>query len=128
MIDIEDSCPFCDIPLERVINASVCAVAIRDGFPVSRGHTLIIPKRHVYSFFELSPGEINSCMSLLVSEQNRMAAEFGTIDFNVGINIGETAGQTVAHAHIHIIPRYKGDHPNPRGGVRAVIPGKADYR
>jgi len=102
------------------------AFATRDTFPVSAGHTLIIPKREVVSIFELSTEETAACW-LLVAEQRNVL--MNTLDpapdaFNVGINDGAVAGQTIGHAHIHLIPRYRGDHPSPRGGVRAIIPGK----
>lgn len=117
--------PFLDSQLW--INQNNFGVAIRDKFPVSRGHTLIVPKRAVMSIFELSESELLGCWSLLQAEHARLLAEYHPDGFNVGINIGEDAGQTIPHAHIHLIPRYKGDHPNPRGGIRSVIPGKADY-
>jgi ATP adenylyltransferase len=103
------------------------AVALLDKYPVSRGHTLIVPKRAVASIFELSKDELIACWELLTSQRDRIVKEFHPDGFNVGVNIGEAAGQTVAHAHIHLIPRYIGDNQNPRGGIRAVIPNKADY-
>lgn len=109
------------------INENRFAIALRDRFPVSAGHTLIVPKRVVNSAFDLDQDEIAACWQLLAAERDRLSAEFQPDGFNVGINVGEAAGQTVQHAHIHLIPRYGGDHPDPRGGVRAVIPGKADY-
>lgn len=116
--------PFLD---KEWINSNGHAFAVRDGFPVSDGHTLILPIRVVSSIFDLYEYEYLDCMRLLFEEKKRLTREFKCTNFNVGINIGEAAGQTVAHAHIHLIPRFEGDHPNPRGGVRAVIPDKASY-
>lgn len=114
------------------------AFAIRDRYPVSPGHTLVIPKRVVWRFGFFPHGtlpraEFYACWDLLwkveldLRETKNPETGSHPDGFNIGINQGTTAGQTVWHAHIHIIPRYAGDHPNPRGGVRAVIPGKADY-
>jgi diadenosine tetraphosphate (Ap4A) HIT family hydrolase len=109
------------------INENASAFALRDLYPVSKGHTLIVPKRAVASFFELTEQEIVDCWRLLEREKKKLKDELSPDGFNVGINDGAAAGQTVFHAHMHLIPRYRGDCPNPRGGVRAVIPGKADY-
>lgn len=117
--------PFLDA--RRWINENELAAAMRDTFPVSPGHTLVVPKRLVCSLFELTDAEILDCWKLLNAERNRLEEEFSPDGFNVGVNIGEIAGQTIPHAHIHLIPRYKGDTPSPRGGVRGVIPGKASY-
>lgn len=103
------------------------AVALPDSYPVTEGHTLIVPKRLVVSIFDLTDKEILDCWRLLVSEKIRLETALKPDGFNVGINVGSCAGQTVPHAHIHLIPRYHGDHPNPRGGVRAVIPDRTDY-
>lgn len=102
-------------------------MAIRDGFPVSPGHTLIIPKRHVSSFFEITESERADLLSLLTAARNDLEREYHPAGYNIGINDGPAAGQTVAHLHIHLIPRYEGDRPDPRGGVRWVLPDKADY-
>lgn len=117
--------PFLDS--SRWINENEHAFALRDIFPVSTGHTLVVPKRVVNSLFDLTEAEMQSCWRLIVAERKRLDAEFKPAAYNVGMNIGVAAGQTVDHAHIHLIPRYAGDHPNPRGGVRGVIPGKANY-
>jgi len=111
----------------RWVNENDSAVAIRDLFPVSRGHTLVVPKRVVSSLFDLSEQEVLDCWRLLKEERQRLESEFSPDGFNIGMNVGEAAGQTVPHAHIHLIPRYAGDVPSPRGGVRGVIPGKASY-
>ncbi|WP_245579372.1 HIT family protein [Chitinilyticum aquatile] len=101
--------------------------AILDGFPVSPGHSLIIPHRHVSSFFELTSSEREALILLLDETKQALQEEFKPDGYNIGINDGPAAGQTVAHLHIHLIPRYSGDLADPRGGVRWVIPEKANY-
>lgn len=120
-------CPFCVLPEERVLFRNRSGKVIRDGFPISSGHTLIIPHRHVGSFFELSNVERNDLFQLLDQAKEDVATEYKPDGYNVGINDGPAAGQTVPHLHIHLIPRYTGDIEDPRGGVRWVIPHKADY-
>ena len=120
-------CLFCSLPAERVVHDRPFAFVIRDGFPVSPGHTLIIPKRHVASFFDVTDAERTDLMSLLTAARDDVDREFHPAGYNVGINDGAAAGQTVAHLHIHLIPRYEGDRDDPRGGVRWVLPGKAAY-
>jgi diadenosine tetraphosphate (Ap4A) HIT family hydrolase len=112
---------------DRWVNENKSAAALRDRYPVSPGHTLIVPKREVSSIFELSEEEMLDCWRLLKAERDALQLSLGPEGFNVGINVGEAAGQTIAHPHIHLIPRFKGDVPFPRGGVRAVIPSKASY-
>lgn len=102
-------------------------MVIRDGFPISPGHTLIIPKRHIGSFFELTADEQAELMALLGSAKIVLDKDHSPNGYNIGINDGPAAGQTVPHLHIHLIPRYKGDRADPRGGVRWIIPEKADY-
>lgn len=101
--------------------------AIEDKFPVSKGHTLIIPKRKISNYFELSFQEQSACWYLLNLVKKDLVKNFSPAGFNIGININEAAGQTVPHSHIHIIPRYEGDVESPRGGVRGVIPSKKEY-
>ena len=120
-------CLFCTLPAARILGQNAHALWIRDAFPISPGHSLIIPKRHVGSFFEASAEEKNALLDLLDKVQADAKAEFFPDGFNIGINDGVAAGQTVLHLHIHLIPRFKGDLPDPRGGVRWVIPDKADY-
>ena len=103
------------------------AFAIYDGFPVSKGHVLVIPNRQVKEIFELNNDEYKGCFELVKKVKDFLVKKFKPDGFNVGINCGELAGQTVFHAHIHIIPRYKGDVKNPRGGVRNIIPNKTSY-
>lgn len=120
-------CPFCVLPVERIIDANEIGLVIRDGFPVSSGHTLIIPRRHVSSFFEITEEERVGLMALVATARTKLDKEFHPAAYNLGINDGVAAGQTVPHLHIHLIPRYAGDQTDPRGGVRWVIPEKADY-
>ena len=120
-------CPFCSLSADRIVLGSEHAVVIRDGFPISLGHTLIIAKRHVASFFEVTEAERTDLMSLLAAARNDLEREFHPAGYNIGINDGTAAGQTVPHLHIHLIPRYSGDLNDPRGGVRWVLPHKAAY-
>ena len=121
------NCPFCTLEPDRIIVSNNHAVAIRDGFPISEGHTLIIPKRHIASLFEATAEEQAALLDLLRLARQQLLDELKPDGFNIGININEAAGQTVSHVHIHLIPRYSGDAKNPRGGVRGVIPSKQDY-
>ncbi|MFZ2649453.1 MAG: HIT family protein [Burkholderiaceae bacterium] len=120
-------CPFCALPAERVLFRNDAAVAVRDACPVTPGHTQVITRRHVASFFDATPPEREAMLALLDVAKQQLQAEFGPAGYNVGINDGETAGQTIGHLHMHLIPRYHGDGPDPRGGVRWVIPDKAAY-
>jgi diadenosine tetraphosphate (Ap4A) HIT family hydrolase len=121
------TCPFCQLPPERIDFANQHGMVIRDAFPVSPGHTLIIPRRHVGSFFEIDTPERDGLMTLLEEAKRRLDKEFKPDGYNIGINDGAAAGQTVPHLHIHLIPRYTGDQGDPRGGIRWIIPDKADY-
>ena len=104
------------------------AYAIRDEFPVTRLHTLVIPKNHVEDYFSRSEEELLGCDTLLKKVRVELLAEDETISgFNIGLNAGKDAGQTIFHCHFHLIPRRKNDVPHPRGGVRHLIPGKGDY-
>ena len=123
----EQPCPFCTLPPERVIHRNRSSVVIRDGFPVSAGHTLIIPHRHIGSFFELTTLERDDLLALLDWAKQQLSEQLAPDGWNIGINDGAAAGQTVPHLHIHLIPRFHGDMPDPRGGVRWVIADKADY-
>ena len=121
------NCIFCNLPEASVVLANPYAQAIYDGFSVSPGHTLIIPKRHVASFFELTAEEQAAMLALLAEMRQLLQKERNPDGFNIGINDGAAAGQTVMHLHIHLIPRYAGDQPDPRGGVRWIFPDKAAY-
>lgn len=119
-------CPFCTTNRERIAQNDL-AFAMYDGFPVNRGHALIIPKRHVANFFELNTEERTACFNLLSEIQSIVASAYRPDGYNVGINVNEAGGQTIFHVHIHLIPRYFGDVEHPRGGVRGVIPEKKEY-
>ena len=122
-------CPFCNPGKEReIIAETATAYAIFDKFPVSGGHVLIIPKKHCDSYFELSFKEQSACWFMLNSVKDLIIKRFNPDGFNIGINVNESAGQTIPHVHIHLIPRYSGDVENPEGGVRGVIPEKKNYR
>ena len=121
------TCPFCAPPSDRIIRVNELALVLRDGFPVSPGHTLLIPKRHVASFFDVTDAERADLISLLAAARGDLDRQFHPAGYNVGMNDGHAAGQTVPHLHIHLIPRYDGDRDDPRGGVRWVLPDKAAY-
>jgi diadenosine tetraphosphate (Ap4A) HIT family hydrolase len=121
------TCLFCHLPDCRIIDSSPLALVIRDAYPVSPGHTLIIPKRHIGSFFEATAEERQELLALLGQAQLKLLEELSPDAFNIGINDGAAAGQTIAHLHIHLIPRYLNDQADPRGGVRWIIPEKAKY-
>lgn len=121
------NCPFCELPKARIVSENELAVWIYDGYPVSAGHSLIIPKRHVGSFFNTTPQEKFAMLALLDEAKTTLEAKFDPDAYNIGINDGAAAGQTVPHLHMHLIPRYQGDVSDPRGGVRWVIQEKADY-
>ena len=115
------------MPSVRIREATELSIYIDDGYPVSPGHGLLIPRRHVPSFFELSDEERSDLLDLLGRARTSLQARHHPDGFNIGINDGLAAGQTVMHLHVHLIPRYSGDRTDPRGGVRWVIPEKADY-
>ena len=121
-------CPFCQKDKSRdIVAESNKAVAIFDKYPVSKGHTLIIPKKHTANYFDLSFTDQLACWNLVNHVKKRLDGEYQPQGFNVGINVNETAGQTVHHVHIHLIPRYTGDVEEPEGGVRGVIPDRKTY-
>ena len=121
-------CLFCSIDESRVIASSALVYAIRDGFPVTEGHTLVIPKRHVEDYFGLTQDELLACDSLLRAVREEIQQADSSVEgFNIGMNAGAVAGQTIFHCHIHLIPRREGDVDEPRGGVRHLIPGKGSY-
>jgi diadenosine tetraphosphate (Ap4A) HIT family hydrolase len=121
------ACPFCTLPESRIVASSELAMAIRDGYPISPGHTLIIPKRHVASIADATTDELGSLWSLLAEARRSLDESLKPAGYNIGINDGVAAGQTVMHLHVHLIPRYPGDRADPRGGVRWIVPDKADY-
>jgi diadenosine tetraphosphate (Ap4A) HIT family hydrolase len=118
---------FCKIPGDEILIEHPLALAQRDGHPVSKGHTLIIPRRHVASFFETTQDERQAMMKLLDEARAILDRQYKPDGYNIGVNSGVAAGQTVMHVHMHLIPRYAGDRPDPRGGVRWVLPEKAAY-
>lgn len=125
--DKDSSCPFCSDDLECILENRLARL-VRDAFPVTAGHLLAIPKRHVADYFSLGSPEVRACQRLIEEGRELLAKGDSSIEgFNIGINCGSVAGQTVMHAHVHLIPRRKADTANPRGGVRGVIAGKADY-
>ncbi|MCF8340443.1 MAG: HIT family protein [Chitinophagaceae bacterium] len=123
-----ESCPFCNIDSDRVtLLENETVYALLDKFPVSPGHTLIIPKRHCADYFDLTFKEQSDCWLMVNETKALLTAQYHPDGYNVGINIGASAGQTIFHLHIHLIPRYTGDVEEPRGGVRGVIPLKKNY-
>ncbi|MCX5831618.1 MAG: HIT family protein [Deltaproteobacteria bacterium] len=119
---------FCEESKGGAILENEYAVAVLDGFPVSDGHTLVIPKRHFADYFDITEKEQQAINNLIRVRRKWLLEEDKTVlGFNVGVNAGAAAGQTVWHCHIHLIPRRHGDTPNPRSGVRRVIPLKANY-
>jgi diadenosine tetraphosphate (Ap4A) HIT family hydrolase len=123
-----ESCPFCSVPSDAIIAENGLAFAIFDKYPVNPGHALIIPKRHFFSFFEATREEREALFDLLEEVKRILDRQFRPDGYNIGVNVGEAAGQTVMHLHIHLIPRYRGDEPDPTGGVRGVICSKKNYR
>jgi diadenosine tetraphosphate (Ap4A) HIT family hydrolase len=122
-----NDCPFCWLPAERILETNARALVIADAFPVSPGHALVIPRRHTTSFFELTEDEVAAVYELLCRMKDRLDEALKPGGYNVGINIGTAAGQTISHVHIHLIPRYPGDIADPIGGVRNTIPGRGRY-
>ena len=121
-------CAFCEIDSSRITNQNTLAYVTPDKYPVTKGHRLIIPKRHVRDYFGLEKSESTAIHELILEEKERLSEDASIEGYNIGVNCGEVAGQTVFHCHVHLIPRRKGDVKNPRGGVRHVISGKGDYK
>ena len=122
-----NNCPFCNIDENLIIKKNELCYAIYDKFPVNQGHILIIPFRHFSSFFDSTKEEKIAIFDLLDECKKILDEKYKPDGYNIGINIGHYAGQTIFHLHVHLIPRYKGDIDNPRGGVRGVIPEKRIY-
>jgi len=123
-----DRCVFCVPQAERVFVENDLAFALWDAFPVTERHALILPRRHIQDYFALTSEELLACDDLLRQARELVLASDPSVEgFNVGANVGEVAGQTIFHCHIHLIPRRSGDVENPRGGVRHLIPGKGAY-
>ena len=124
---MKKQCPFCTVPRERIFLDDQAFTALSDGFPIVEGHTLVIPKRHVQSIFDLDAREQAKLWIFVADVRGRLKQDLNVTGFNIGINDGTAAGQTVPHAHVHIIPRRDGDVDDPRGGVRWIMPAKAKY-
>lgn len=125
---VED-CPYCRKMRtgEGVVAENELALAIKDEFPLNPGHTLVVPRRHVGDFFQLTEEEQAAIHALVRQMQASLQEQYRPAAFNVGLNNGPAAGQTIPHVHVHLIPRYLGDVPDPRGGVRWIIPERAPY-
>ena len=121
------TCPFCKLSQREIIYENDSCISFYDEYPVSPGHTLIIPKHHVSSYFDLTDVEHKDMNDCLMHLKQIIDDRYHPDGYNIGVNIGEYAGQSVFHCHMHLIPRYKGDVDNPRGGVRGVIPNKQKY-
>ena len=124
----QSGCIFCNVSAERIVASNELAFAIRDSYPVTELHTLVIPRRHTATFFDVFEPERRAINQLLDGLRAEITTKDASVNgFNIGVNNGEAAGQTIGHAHVHLIPRRQGDVQDPRGGVRGVIPGKAAY-
>jgi len=120
-------CPFCEPDADRVWLENETGIVLWDAFPVTQGHALVVPRQHVASIYELSPDDQVALWRLVAEARQRLHDRFNPDGFNIGLNDGEAAGQTVMHAHIHLIPRRVGDVADPRGGIRWMFPDKARY-
>jgi diadenosine tetraphosphate (Ap4A) HIT family hydrolase len=123
----ERPCPFCTLDDRAILAANETAIAFHDVYPLTEGHTLVIPRRHVMSVFELEGTERDALWRLVAEVRAAILATPGVVAVNVGVNDGYAAGQTIPHGHVHLIPRRQGDCPDPRGGVRWIFPEKAKY-
>lgn len=123
----QTQCPFCHLEKDRILLENDFAAALLDEYPVADGHMLVIPKRHVGSLFDLPEVELAVLWEMVSLVRGRIMSELKPDGFNIGVNDGSAAGQTVMHAHVHIIPRRQGDAADPRGGVRWIMPEKARY-
>ena len=121
------NCPFCPPADGRIVYEAELVIALWDGFPFSPGHALLVPKRHVATWFDASPAEQQELMSSIGRVASEIEKRHKPAGYNIGINSGKAAGQTVDHLHVHVIPRYEGDVDDPRGGIRWLIPDKAAY-
>lgn len=123
----KSECPFCNLAEEQIWVETDSAIAFLDNFPISPGHTLVIPGDHIGALMELPENDLSEIWDLVAHVRKLLIEKYNPDGFNIGINEGAAAGQTVPHAHIHIIPRFKGDVADPRGGIRWIIPEKAKY-
>ena len=123
----QSDCFLCKLPSERIIAECKLTYTIRDGYELSPGHSLILPKRHMPTFFDVTVDEQAALFAAIQQAKQELDREFSPDGYNIGINNGEFAGQSIPHLHIHLIPRYRGDVENPKGGVRWALPERADY-
>ena len=129
MKDPNNPCIFCKIRKEELQFEYQLAYSSKDSYPVSEFHSLIVPKRHVETYFDLTEEEIQACNDLILKTKEKIVKlDSGVKGFNIGANAGKVAGQSIMHCHIHLIPRREGDVENPQGGVRSVIPSKQHYK
>ena len=124
---MHEDCPFCNPPDSNVWHRNDKGIVLWDGFPVAEGHSLIVPKTHVASLFDIAPEDQQSLWQMVSEVREILTQKLSPDGFNVGLNDGIAAGQTIMHAHIHVVPRWAGDVADPRGGVRWVLPDKACY-
>jgi diadenosine tetraphosphate (Ap4A) HIT family hydrolase len=120
-------CPFCHPDRSRMFHEGELVIGLWDRFPVSDGHVILVPKRHVATWFDAATDEQMELIATIDVARKHILARYTPDGFNLGVNVGEAAGQTIFHLHLHIIPRYRGDVADPTGGVRQVIPGKGNY-
>jgi ATP adenylyltransferase len=124
----QDGCLFCVVRSNEFLDENEFCYASKDAHPVTQQHTLIIPKRHVVDYFDLTEFEVAAIHQMLIAMRNRIKNDDLTVNgFNIGVNVGKNAGQSIPHVHVHLIPRRQGDVENPQGGVRGVIPNKQKY-
>jgi diadenosine tetraphosphate (Ap4A) HIT family hydrolase len=123
----DEKCPFCRLDAARIYAENDVAIATPDAFPIGQGHTLVVPRRHVASIFDLTDEEQATIWRLVAKVRAKLQHDLNPDAFNIGVNDGRAAGQTIMHAHVHIIPRRKGDSHDPRGGIRWIKPDKAKY-
>ena len=129
MKDPNNPCIFCKIRKEELQFENKLAYSSTDSYPVSEFHSLIVPKRHVQTYFELTNEEIQACNELIMETKEKILKQDSSVKgFNIGTNAGKVAGQSIMHCHIHLIPRREGDVENPQGGIRSVIPKKQHYK
>lgn len=120
-------CIFCNIPRDEIITENELALAFFDKYPVNEGHVLIVPKRHVETYFDATLDEKDAITRLLINVKEELDAKYHPDGYNIGVNVGAAAGQTIFHLHVHIIPRYRGDVPDPRGGIRRIKKSLVPY-
>ena len=120
-------CPFCNPVADKIVAKNDLCYARWDRFPVSKGHLLVIPFRHIPDFFSMTAEEKHAVLALVDECKDVIETEFSPAGYNIGFNVGTAAGQTVMHCHCHVIPRYVGDVRDPKGGVRGVVPGERGY-